>query len=876
MPIPWLRPDFSWRVGPDRPLDQGLKASSRSPAPTPSAETDIFRQFAEVCARAPGALAVEDGAHALTYGELLAAASRLAAEIAGLARPPQVAAISLAAPAWSPAAMLACLAAGVPFVTLDGRDPPARRREIIAAAGADVLIGDAATEAPASLRRLSVEGALQGAPIRWPTAPRDVDAPAFLLFTSGTTGQPKGVVNSQRALITRAAQYVEASRIGADDLMMPLGGLVTISGYRETFTALLAGAALHLVRPEAAGVNGLRDLIASRKPTLIYTVPSILRVVLAAGGPEDFASLRVLRLGGEAVLGADVALARERLPQRASVQVAYSSTETTGTQWFVPDDLELGPGPVPLGYMLPGVDYAVLGADGGPAPEGEAGELVVRSRAVALGTWRDGRLQPTPADGLDPGRRIHATGDLIRVDDDGLVRFAGRLDRQRKINGVRVEEAELEQRVRRVPGVEDASALTTDAGALVAFAVLGAAADANAARDIRAALRSSMPGGLQPARLHLVAALPRLASGKIDHEALRRLDAAEARTALPPPSAGPGGEPSQTVRALWTAFLPQARSDDVRWDEAGGDSLKLLTFVMELEKALGRRLPVEAFRGDMTLADAERAVLAAPQPGEGQAVGPRPTIFFFPGMYGDIQGTAQFRAILYRDVSFVAMQYPKAPRMLELASVDDLARLFADEIRAHQPTGEYLLAGYSFGGAVAAQTAAELAARGARVGFLGIIDTDVSAPREQYQDAPGRPPRTGGWTQQVNEQLVIWTTNRAVSLKLARALVWAVAHAPLRAAARAQLMTRVEGELRRRAFRDWVRGRPRTPAVSLFRSQEQRPAAPPDLGWAPIAQGLEITPFLGDHLACIHEALHLDANSRRFAAALQDAVAAQA
>jgi non-ribosomal peptide synthetase component F len=243
--------------------------------------------------------------------------------------------------------------------------------------------------------------------------------------------------------------------------LLPLSSPCTVAGVRESFAALLTGATLHLLDPQRAGLNGIRRAIRESAITICYAVPALLRSLLAPDeDPADLSSLRVVRLGGDRILLSDVQLLREALP-RCLVQIAYSSTETTGTQWFVPPDFETDAPSMPVGYVLPGIAYAIIGDDGTPVPQGEIGELVVRSRYVALGLWEGGRCVPRvqrPAS-QHPGEWIFPTGDLVSLAPNGLLSMFGRKDRQVKIRGQRVEPAELEAALRRAPNVADATVI---------------------------------------------------------------------------------------------------------------------------------------------------------------------------------------------------------------------------------------------------------------------------------------------------------------------------------------------------------------------------------------------------------------------------------
>ena len=206
-------------------------------------------------------------------------------------------------------------------------------------------------------------------------------------------------MNSQRSLLQRVQQYVDACHTDSTDVFMPLSGPTTIAGCREILSALLTGARLHVVDVEAIGLRGLLRQMRSEGVTITYIVPALLRAVIAASEPGDFKSLRIIRIGGEKVLWTDIALVRKVVQPACFIQVSYLSTETTGTQWFIPSDWDEQDVTVPVGYLLPGISFAIIDEDGGSVPTGGVGELVIRSRYVcsAIGKMADLPLHcPTP------------------------------------------------------------------------------------------------------------------------------------------------------------------------------------------------------------------------------------------------------------------------------------------------------------------------------------------------------------------------------------------------------------------------------------------------------------------------------------------------
>ena len=351
----------SWISAPECPLDL------RGPVDRPFdrmgrgfACIAALQHLTTVARKFPDEIAISDGASQFSYSELLTKVLGLAEVIATAVPDGQAVGLLLGNSVWHPIATLACMAAGRPSVPLNPRDPVQRLADIVTSARIPVLIRQGAGDSSEWMERQGVQSIditrIDGSSAPMSSlAPVSVDAPAMVLYTSGSTGRPKGVVNSQRSLLQRVQQYVDACHIGPDDVFMPLSGPTTIAGSREMLSALLSGATLYIADVEAIGLRGILRQIRSQRITITYCVPALLRALIAAGEKDDFASLRVIRIGGEKVLWTDITLVRSTMTPTCLIQVGYSSTETTGTQWFLPSDWqEQGPN-VPAGYILPGL-----------------------------------------------------------------------------------------------------------------------------------------------------------------------------------------------------------------------------------------------------------------------------------------------------------------------------------------------------------------------------------------------------------------------------------------------------------------------------------------------------------------------------------------
>ena len=535
--------DPVWRRAARVPFD--CNAATQRPSvglPADFAERPLFDLLCAAAAPDPGALAVVDGSERLTYRDLLARIGRAARRIA--AEPPGAVAVLLPNSASGLAAVLGCLVARRVVLLLEPRQPAERIAAILHDARAAAVVGDG-NEAGT----IPVDALVDG-PDEPGWVPPDAfapDQPAVVFFTSGSTGRPKGIATSLWGCMHRASVNLRAWRQGPDDRMLNASQAATHASFCRFLGTLCVGSRLVLYGAATDGLGVLRDRLAADRVTILIAGPALLRAVLPLPGFDAaFGTLRVLRCGGAALLRADVAAMRRLLPDSCLIDHSYASTEAgIVAAWVVPRDFPGNEPRLPAGYLLADQDYRLEDAAGRDPGPGGTGELVLRGRGIAVGEWRGGRCVPDrmPPDPAHPGWRVFRTGDIVRLGDDELLRFVGRVDQQIKINGVRIEPAEIEAVLRRVPGVTDAAVIARGGDGrpmLLAYvavpgAVHGAAhgaarggaptGDRQAMRAaLLARLRAELPLVMQPAHLILLDVLPRLAGAKLDVGALPRPD----------------------------------------------------------------------------------------------------------------------------------------------------------------------------------------------------------------------------------------------------------------------------------------------------------------------------------------------------------------
>lgn len=881
--------------------------------PASEVEGSVPARFARVAAARGDALAIVAGGERLTYRELDRRSDALAAAIAGAGGARDVpVAIHAEAPAAAILAMLAVWKAGHFCVPLDATLPPARLESILRDAEAELVVAGGAPLFDVGARRVIRLDSLDlEAAVSPPRPDITADTLACLLYTSGSTGEPKGVVRIHRNLLHRARCAVSSLGIGPDDRVSALHSPAFAAGLRDVLAALLGGATLLPFDVRRSGMAALADWIEGERITVLCAVVTTLRhFVGSLDASRCFPSIRIVRLGSEALFREDVERIRARLSPSCLLVAGYGASEASGiVEYRIGPDTALAPGRVPAGYPLEGVEILILGEDGSPRPAGEAGEIAVRSRYLSPGYWRrpDRTRATFSGDAADNAPRVYRTGDLGRLGPDGCVELIGRLDHQVKIRGYLVHPDEVERRLLEHPEIRQAAVVgrSDRAGGtrLVAYLV-PSRAPAPPSSALRRFLQARLPDYMLPAAFVSLEALPVTPSGKIDRGGLPEPGES---AALPDDYVRPTNAVEFMILKIWEELLG-ARGIGVNADffELGGDSLRAAAFVTALERASGRSLSPSALLETSTVEGLARLVLQERTEFEQplialRATGARPPLFY---LHGDYNGGGLYCHGLARGLDPDRPLYVLSPHGLDGRplpdTIEDMAAERLATLRAARPHGPYHLAGYCNGGHLALEMARRLRAEGEQVGVTVMIEAvapgqhrlqraalaigrlarlsegarialgaradlfaERVADRVEYYRERLQALRTGSWPGPVA------VAARRIAAGAA-ALARTVGHAPAPATAPTPISSKPapiaeagtflgRGRLYRPAMRRYAPA-PYDGRVVVLRAEEH-PGGPPDLGWRRILPHLEIGTLPGGHLSCITR--HVDAFAAR-------------
>jgi amino acid adenylation domain-containing protein len=578
-----------------------------------TAPASIYGRFARHATLRPDALAVAAQGASWSYADV----QRRALQIAGAvmrARAPlgSCVALLLADPRETVSAMLGVFAAGRVMVPLDPGWPASRIARVVRDADTKLLITEEALRQQAERLPSPSTLVLHGrdeeaiASALADVLP-DVDAAslAYVLFTSGSTGEPKGVMQNHRNVIAHIRAYSRALGISARDRLTLVSSCAVDAAVMDIWGSLLNGASLHVIDPRTSGPAGAARWLHDQSITILHATPTVFRhVVGALRGDEDLPNLRLVILGGEPARRRDFELYRERLPRGTTLVNGYGPTESTvSLQCFLDHDSVVEGEVLPLGYPVDDMDVMLL----------DAGELGLLSSRVALGYWRRESLTaraflPDPQGGE---RRLYRTGDLGHRRADGSFAFTGRRDLQMKSRGLWIDPAAVEARLLRHPLIRDVIVLPwQDAeGQSRPGACIIVASSTPADEELRTFVAEELPEAARAMSFALFEAWPLTASGKVDLAVLRERLSSSACSASSP---APWDETEMAIATLVSEML-RVRSPG-RHDSfftLGGDSLVAGQLAARIERELGATITARAILEHQTVARLSRVVRAA-------------------------------------------------------------------------------------------------------------------------------------------------------------------------------------------------------------------------------------------------------------------------
>jgi amino acid adenylation domain-containing protein len=704
-------------------------------------ESTIDQQFNSIATRYPGRMAVIDRGSRLTYAELDQQSNRLADVInehCGLIPRP----VSLLMPQGARAvvAILGILKARKFYVPITCAAQDDWIRGVLGAIEPAMVLTDednlelARSVSPTGVICLDLStvdlSASNGATAMRTGVSEDV---AYVFFTSGTTGEPKGVIDTHRNVLHNILRYTNALAIRPDDRMSLIQSPAFSGTVSTLFSALLNGACVFPVDLGRESMGTLAAWLQEQAVTIYHSVPSIFRSL--AVGTQEYPSIRVVRLEGDRGSRRDLERFQRHFPEGSVLVNGFGTTETgLVCQFFMDRQTGLENEVLPVGYPSTDMRVQIVDKSGNELPPGEVGEISVSSRYLATGYWRRSDLTDIAFQtvSLDGGFRRYLTGDLGRVAEDGALEHLGREDSNIRFRGHWIVPAVIEEVLVSCPGVDEAA--VTVAGnigneRLIAY-VKYKETEAPDVGDLRKRLVARLPRHSVPSRFVGIRELPVTANGKIDRSALPGLD--RRRPNLSTRRVSAQSILHMRMIELWRDVL---ELDEVGilddFFELGGDSLRAIQMLTGLEILTDRHIPPDILLGNATIEQLADALLRHDDYGSApdilNAGGDQRPLFFLHGDY--LSGGYYVRELaryLGADQPVVSIRPCGLAGDPVPSTYKEMAELHLNQIQAIQPAGPYLLGGTCNGGLVAFEISRLLTQQGETVAQLVMIDASAS------------------------------------------------------------------------------------------------------------------------------------------------------
>ena len=707
-------------------------------------EQSVLVRFSQVVKRYPDRLAAEAGHHTLTYRELDDASDRIAQTILDKRGPgAEPVALLLDHDVAPIITILGILKTGKFYVALDPTNAHSRLRYILEDTQTGIIVTNRkhysfATElSPNDCVVFDIDdlGSFNSkTELKTSITP---DSLAAIYYTSGSTGQPKGVLNSHRNILHTVREKTNTCHMCRDDRVALLFSYSVSWSESVVFSALLNGGAVFPFDVKSDGLANVADWLLQEEITIFDTVSTVFRnFIKTLSGEEKFPKLRLISVGGETVHRRDVEFYRKHFPKDCLLRLALGMSEASSgvTCIFLDKTSEIKGDIMPVGYPVEGIQIMLLDNDDKDVGCEGVGEIAIKSRYLAPGYWRKPELtaqsfQTCPG---EDNVRIYRTGDLGRLSSDGCLFHLGRKDFQVKVRGYRVETAEVERALLNTGTVSQAAVVARpDARSenrLVAYIVCNRTPQPTVTQ-LRGLLSETLPGYMLPSNFVFMGALPMTVSGKVDFKELPVPDVS--RPELDSPFVGPRSTIEKRLADMWGEILDISTigiHDD--FFDLGGHSIHASILFALIEKNFGKKLPLSTLLSAPTIEELAAVLCEEDESGSWSCLvpiqrgGSKLPFFCVHNLTGDVVVYAELARSLGSDQPFYGLRAQGLDgKQKPYTEIEAMASHYIGEVRTVQPEGPYLLGGMCFGGVVAFEMAQQLQAQGSEVGLLVLFDT---------------------------------------------------------------------------------------------------------------------------------------------------------
>lgn len=681
---------------------------------------------------------------ALTFGEAKQRASHISAAIKELlaGKTGQGVGLLVKDPLKIVPAMLGAAMSGNYFIPLDVTFPDSTLSAMLETAGITAILSSsqncerarsfAGNETPV-LNLDSIDHATGAPDLSINYKPEDI---LQILFTSGSTGQPKGAVEDYRYLTRAVFHHLKDDHIEPEDRQLQLSTFTFSGAHVRMFTALVNGHTLYYYDLKADGLPNLPNWIRENKITAFNATPTVFRSLVSIfADDEQFPLIKKISMGGEKRLHKDILAIRKHFPSVEKIRLGFASTETQRVSSSIyPITFDFSQENLPSGLPEDDIKVLIWDENGNPLPQGKEGEIVIYGDSLARGYINNPQLTqerfiPDPE---NSGWQFYKTSDLGKLLPDGQIVHLGRIDNMVKIKGVRIELDSIENHILSYPGIIQVASRafeTPNGNKKLASYFVAEDGIQVPIPDLRKYLAERLPRHLLPHYLVPLSELPLTGNGKV---ARTRLPLPQlVRPALPYAYAPPEGALEAQLVQIWEeeiGITGIGATDD--FFDVGGDSLIGVLLFARIEETLGRKLPVSILLTASTIRKQAELIQNGQDTGDFSSIikvnegGTHTPLFFIPGRGGYPTRILHLAKQIDPQTPIYALQDLSTSKDGQRrVSVETIASIHLNAIREIYPRGPYILVGESMGGKVVYEMAQQLLALDQPEPILFLLDT---------------------------------------------------------------------------------------------------------------------------------------------------------